>query len=1113
MSPAAALLGQSGPKSGQSSPTRPSFLRERSSTMNSVGRASTGRGSTDDHPLPLPTRTSSSTGRKSFGDLLGMSRLRQNTDFSRHGTVTPATPGSTASKSNSLQLNREPFTTLPERRDEESAAKYLARVEEVIARGLIAAALSKGSDAFATSVLRSYMRSFGFFGEPMDMAIRKLLMEAELPKETQQIDRCLQAFANRYHECNPGVYSSPDQAYFIAFSLLILHTDVFNKNNKYKMQKTDYLKNTNGEGIFDDILECFYDNITYTPFIHVEDELDFRNDRAGSSKSKTRQLLGATNDPARRAQKEPIDPYTLIIDGNLDALRPNLKDAMHLEDHYNYLGTAASLNLKDLQKTFFKTGVLQIISARSRPDAFMSEKTATNTDDAHPGVVDIKVTKVGLLWRKDTKKRKTRSPWQEWGAILTGAQLYFFRNTSWIKNLMHQYEMHIKEGHDGIPIIFNPPLEEFKPDVLMSTQGAVALHDSEYKKHKNAFLYVRSGGLDEVLLADTEDEMNDWLAKLNYAAAFRTSGVRMRGVLGGTYDGQGRRGIRRLDSGEAMQLVDTPTGQVSIARGRIDHKMAEDIQTARREFMQQKIEEGDEKVQAAQKQLDEQLRNARHLQILAPIQPRTREQLLSAAARISAQLRWTRMEIWREKCHRDILRLDLEEDLPELSPIITPVKGQQSSATHERGSSPTPRASVHRRESKHRPLSTIKKPRQSTDMPTDSLSAAENGLDSPTDEAFETPPQSATGRVTSLHEALQPITDTASDRPMSDSSVAPSDLAVSEPSHQTDLDEGRSIPPPTGSNQVQDDIDAQERDFLKQAGLLEARSQMEDADKHAGTVSSEHGDLGDKNKIRRSLQRTLREGAGHLSHHRSRKGKEGAFSHPSSEEARQESKLSRGTGSFTVHGKKASVISFGTELQNMSTDEKLRPRKPSIVADRPLSPALSNGEDDDYFSAAGDLEESGEPLERRESITSESTATARSFRELHRKYSSAQAARSVSSGGRLAIPSDAESDAVSFSDGRRSPLPPMEFDETREEDQGVESPTRAGFDNQQVAGAHENPDEQADGKETSSPERLASPPIQLVNAESPRETSKKAGTKGNDNLQKETVAVAYAGRL
>lgn len=1075
---AATLFGVPSAKSRQSSPTRPSFFRERSSTLSSMGRPST-----DDHQTPAATRTSSSTGRKSFGDLLGMSRLRQNTDFSRQGSLTPATPGSNGSKDNSLQLAREPVVALPERRDDESAAKYLARVEEVISRGSIAAALCKEADAFYTSVLRSYMRSFSFFGEPMDMAIRKLLMEAELPKETQQIDRCLQAFANRYHECNPGIYASPDQAYFIAFSLLILHTDVFNKNNKYKMQKPDYIKNTNGEGIFDDILDCFYDNISYTPFIHVEDEIDPENERAGSTKTKKKPLLAAASDPAKRAQKEPIDPYTLIIDGNLDALRPNLKEAMHLEEHYNYLGTSSHLNLKDLQKTFFRTGVLQIISARSRPDAFMSEKTATNPDDAHPGVVDIKVTKVGLLWRKDAKKRKTRSPWQEWGAILTGAQLYFFRNTSWIKNLIHQYETHIRGGHDGIPIIFKPPLEEFKPDALMSTQGAVALHDSEYKKHKNAFLYVRSGGLDEVLLADTEDEMNDWLAKLNYAAAFRTSGVRMRGVVGSNYDGQGRRGMRRLDSSDATQLVDTPTGQVSIARGRIDQKMAEDIQLARKEFMQQKIQESDEKVQATQKQLDEQLRNARHLQVLAPIQPRSREQLLTAAGRLAAQLKWTRMEIWREKCHRDILKMDLEEDLPELSPLTTPVKSHQSAAARERSSSPTPRA---KNEVNSRLSVTSRQGHKFSDLQLDRAAGpaeTEDGIDSPLDQKFETPPQSATIKPGSS--TSEPASaDVVADHIKSLSSFGPSDPALADlqrPQSGNDLDESRSARPPTRSTQDQDDVDAEERDFLRQAGLLEARSHKDGSDKATVSTIGEGGEFGDRNKIRRSLHRTLREGAGHLSHHRSRKGKE-SMSNFGSEEARQESKLSRGTGSFTVHGKKASVINFGTEIQSMTTDEKLRPRKlpPCAPTDRPASPSPSNGEDDDYYSAAGDLEEQTEPLDRRESVTSESTATARSFRELHRKYSTAQAARSASTGGRLAIPSDTESDAVSFSDGRRSPLPPFDIDEAVEEDYDDDARKRAQREQDDTfLPERENV---SDDEGQSSPDRLASPPIQVVNA-------------------------------
>ncbi|POS86859.1 hypothetical protein EPUL_002477, partial [Erysiphe pulchra] len=657
------LARQESRTSNKSSPTRSRLSLCDRSTLNSVKHIST-----DDlahAPTIQSTRNSSSAGRKSFGDYLGLSNKanqsselvfqRQSSGITSSGTNTP--------KNSVGQISRELPIILPERYEDDTPAKYLIRLEEAISRGVVASVLSKGSDAFSQAVLRSYMRGFGFFGDPIDMAIRKLLMEVELPKETQQIDRCLQAFANRYHECNPGIYDSPDQAYFIAFSLLILHTDVFNKNNKRKMQKSDYLKNTRGEGIFDEILECFYDNISYTPFIHVEDDLDINGERIVQHKKKKRAIFSANGDSIKRPSKEPVDPYALIIDRSLDTLRLNLKDVLFLEEHYSYLGTATSLNLLDLQKTFFRTGILQIVSARSRPDAFMSDVTVNNPEEAQAGIVDIKITKVGLLWRKDLKKKKTRSPWQEWGAILTGAQLYFFKNTNWIKSLMHQLETHIRQGNDVIPVIFKPPLDQFKPDALMSTDDSVALMDSLYKKHKNAFVFVRHAGFEETFLADNEDEMNDWLAKLNYAAAFRTSGVRMRGVVGGSSDGQRSRGIRRLDGfKESYQSVHTSTGEMTVVNGKIDAKMAQDILSARREIMLQKIADGEEKLVVAQKNLDLQLRNARHLQILAPIQQKTRENILIAARRIAAQLKWGRIRIWRLKCHIDILSLDLEEE-------------------------------------------------------------------------------------------------------------------------------------------------------------------------------------------------------------------------------------------------------------------------------------------------------------------------------------------------------------------------------------------------------------------------------------------------------------------
>ena len=90
----------------------------------------------------------------------------------------------------------------------------------------------------------------------------------------------------------------------------------------------------------------------------------------------------------------------------------------------------------------------------------------------------------------------------------------------------------LENGRSQGPVVFKPPLENFKPDALVSLDDAVALVDARYKKHKNALFLTRQDTFAEVLLADNESEYRDWVAKINYAATFRSTGVRMRGTLG-----------------------------------------------------------------------------------------------------------------------------------------------------------------------------------------------------------------------------------------------------------------------------------------------------------------------------------------------------------------------------------------------------------------------------------------------------------------------------------------------------------------------------------------------------------------------------------------------------
>jgi hypothetical protein len=913
--------------------------RGRSSTLGSLGRSAE-HDLHDSPPLLTPSgRNSTSTaGRKSFGDIFSLShRLRQNSEPPpRNGSGLPGTPGSNGSKAASFQISRE--LTYPPRGDEDTPATYLAKLEAAVPRGYMSTILCKGFDEFSKTCLRKYMRGFSYFVDPIDMAIRKMLMEVELPKETQQIDRLLQGFADRYCECNPGVFVSADEAYFVAFSILLLHSDTHNKNNKRKMQKQDYVKNTQDQvEVSNDILECFYDNVSYTPFIHFEDEVAVNSHRLAVPKS--RKTLFRT--PSTESLRGPVDPYTLILDNKLDILRPSLKEVMDTEDTYNSLGTASALDVTSLHNGFFRSGILQIVSARSRPDAFLTQATISNPAEAQVGLVDIKAAKVGLLWRKDPKKKKTKSPWQEWGAILTSSQLYFFRDLGWIKKLMSQHESHQKLGSNAGPVLFKPPLTSFEPDALMSMDDAVALLDSSYKRHKHAFVFIKHGGFEEVFLANDEADMNDWIAKLNYAATFRTAGVRMRGHIGQVYEGQ-QRPVTQCSTSDRQDNA-PPLGEAESSTNGNVARLLEQIINYRRQIMENKITEATTKLTLAQKELDSLLRNARHLQILTPIQARTREALILATGRMSAKLKWTRVEMWRTKCHRDILQLDLDEEVAgvaETSPFTK-----------------TPQKTSPLRSSRQSMINSDMKTSEPPAIPKSPTVVQKPGSDSPSivekiqvSDGSSRPLSNVLSRA-SGHKSVNSLEVPASIENNSDnSSREVIHLATSHPGshslvHQTSIisSHRRLSDPDSRLTSPTRDLDDGEEQVLREAGLIGTdvtspsgkRPATSGSDRdRVGSISPLDGTTRDRGSVRRNLQRTLREAqhAPHLPHHhRSKKGRDSnssiAFTEDGKSISGESDGLTRGTGSFIVHGKKASVVTFGSEWQSMSNEERLRLRK------------------------------------------------------------------------------------------------------------------------------------------------------------------------------------------
>ncbi|KAL3486589.1 hypothetical protein BJX62DRAFT_17936 [Aspergillus germanicus] len=899
--------------------------RARSSTLDSV----TNMRDTEHQPSPpLPSsgRTSfSTTGRKSFGDIFGISnRLRQN---SEPGSVrNNGSPGGTKAASTPLTK----VQSYPERQEDDTPATYLTRLEENIPKSTIAGVLSQSGEDFYKNALRKFMRGFAYFGDPIDMAIRKLLMEVELPKETQQIDRFLQSFADRYHECNPGIFASTDQAYFIAFSILILHTDVFNKNNKRKMQKGDYVKNTRGEGVAEDILECFYENISYTPFIRIEDSNMGTRHLAKPRKALFR-VPSAEN--LSRVAREPVDPYALIMDGKLESLRPSFKEVMNLEDPYGCNPTTGPSDIDSLHEAFAQSGILQIISARSRPDAFMPA-SMINPADSTPGLVDIKVAKVGLLWRKDPKKKRARSPWQEWGALLTLSHLYFFKDANWVKSLMAQRDSHQREGRRRA-VVFRPPLTNFNPDGMMSTDHAVALLDSSYKKHKHAFVFVRPNSLEEVFLANNEADMNDWLAKLNYAAAFRTTGVGAKGLIVTKYDAQRNRMSRRPSFRSDISHFSgdkEPTSPNSGAGA------TDELMTARKRLIQQKIKEANEQLFTTQRQLDDILRNARHLQILTPVHFRARENLIMAAGRMAAKLKWVRQDLWRTRSHREVLVRDLGEESDQRKPAPEPQRLRleipaSTSSLADSISAISPRAD--------KPASPIpKSPAALSEKPASvyqvsSPSSSVGGVRRPSLATSVTSPDliARAGRAPSIDNAKE-RTNSVSPNPPNGLEREPSVLSSGSKMDVASLASKASKLTLPGS------FDDGEERLLREAGLLDAASSpsrkgsvaVESVDSEPKKDEAHDGSQSDRmSRVRHSFHRTLRDSSsGHHGNYPRSKKRDSTPNAASLEDGQGgEGGLSRKGGSFTVHGKKASIVTFGSDWQNMPPEERLKLRKPT----------------------------------------------------------------------------------------------------------------------------------------------------------------------------------------
>eukprot|EP01105_Mastigella_eilhardi_P007987 TRINITY_DN1975_c0_g1_i5.p1 TRINITY_DN1975_c0_g1~~TRINITY_DN1975_c0_g1_i5.p1 ORF type:complete len:1003 (+),score=278.17 TRINITY_DN1975_c0_g1_i5:216-3224(+) len=95
-----------------------------------------------------------------------------------------------------------------------------------------------------TELLACYLKCFSFSALGFEMALRHFLYGFKLPGEAQKIDRLMQGFANAYYAtADKGLFLEADAIYVLAYSVIMLNTDLHNPSVKHKMTLPQFISN------------------------------------------------------------------------------------------------------------------------------------------------------------------------------------------------------------------------------------------------------------------------------------------------------------------------------------------------------------------------------------------------------------------------------------------------------------------------------------------------------------------------------------------------------------------------------------------------------------------------------------------------------------------------------------------------------------------------------------------------------------------------------------------------------------------------------------------------------------------------------------------------------
>jgi len=340
---------------------------------------------------------------------------------------------------------------------------------------------------------------------------------------------------------------------------------------------------------------------------------------------------------------------------------------MPAENTFSYKRTLKPIPIMEVHFSILRAKSLCLAGVRSRYGGTGENNTNTFT---------IRVTKAGILDRKydltQGGKKATARGWRPFGCILSGCQIIFFADISSFQNWLdhredHEEEPMIPRRNNSFPAFSslasaaaaadtscsnlstvtslasmypsqhqqqNIPTNAFlRPVQIVSLSYAICICDEEYTKYPHVFRLITGDGQQFLLRAQDDQDMEDWMLKINYAATLKTTGVRMRPTK------------KPSSSNESTQSIDT-------------NKYNAD-RLKREEKAREKVIELSQRIDEQVKLLDRELQLRRNLMALIPCQKATKDRILLFADTVGKKLKTKRIELQRLQCYRDYLECEL----------------------------------------------------------------------------------------------------------------------------------------------------------------------------------------------------------------------------------------------------------------------------------------------------------------------------------------------------------------------------------------------------------------------------------------------------------------------